>query len=306
MRVLVTGSAGFAGGWLMSELRAAGHTVAGDRPEGRRIEITDRAAVAELIGATRPDVVFHLAAVSFGPDAQADPGMAMRVNVGGTATLVQVLGDLPDRPALVVVSSSDVYGSPSDADLPLRESAPTLPGRAYGLSKLGQESVAIARAGALGVPTVIARPFNHTGPGQPRHFAVPAFAARIVEARAEGRTEIVAGNIEVRRDIGDVRDTVRAYRLLGEALVEGRIQSGKVINIATGSAVRIGDLIDRLAVAAGLAISIRVDSALVRSDDPPCIVGDASALRALTGWAPEIPLERTLVDVLAAAQPSTA
>jgi GDP-4-dehydro-6-deoxy-D-mannose reductase len=304
VRVLVTGSAGFAGRWLMSELRSAGHVVTGDRPDGRRVDIVDRAAIGDLVDTARPDLVLHLAAVSFGPDAQADPNEALRVNVGGTAALLEVLGRLASRPALVVVSSSDVYGSPADEDLPLDESAPTLPERAYGLSKLGQESVAIARAGGLGLRVVVARPFNHTGPGQPPRFAVPAFAARILAARSEGHTEITAGNIDVRRDFGDVRDTVRAYRLLGEALVDGSIDSGRVFNIATGLATRIGDLIDRLAVAAGHPVTVRIDPALVRSDDPPCIVGDAGALHALTGWAPEIPLERTLSEILAAAETS--
>lgn len=300
MRVLVTGSAGFAGRWLVPELENAGHAVVGDRPDGRRIDIADRAAIGALVDAARPELVIHLAAISFGPDAQADPGEALRVNVGGTAALVEALGQAPVRPALVVVSSADVYAPPADGGRPLDETAPALPSRAYGLSKLAQESVAIARAGVLDVPLVVARPFNHTGPGQGSRFAVPAFASRILTARSEGRTEINAGNIDVQRDIGDVRDTVRAYRLLAEALAARRIESGRVFNVATGSTVRIGDVIERLARAAGHPVTVRVDPALVRPDDPPCIVGDAHALRAATGWTPEIPLERTLADVLAA------
>jgi GDP-4-dehydro-6-deoxy-D-mannose reductase len=286
----------------MSELRTAGHEVAGDRPDGRRVDIVDRAGVARLVEATGPELVIHLAAVSFGPEAQADPTQAFRVNVAGTATLVEVLVRRPTPPALLVVSSSEVYGSPAEEDLPLRESAPTLPDRVYGLSKLAAESVALARAAALGVPAVVARPFNHTGPGQAPQFAVPAFAARIVEARRNGRREIAVGNLDVLRDIGDVRDTVRAYRLLGEAIVEGRAERGGVFNVATGDAVRVGDVVDRLADAAGHPVTARVDPALVRSDDPPCILGDASELRALTGWTPEIPLDRTLAEVLAAAE----
>lgn len=302
MRVLVTGSSGFAGRWLMSELQAAGHQVAGDRPDGERVDIVDHVAIDRLVRAADAELVIHLAAVSFAPGAQADPAEAFRVNVAGTATLVEVLGRLPTRPALLVVSSSEVYGSPADEDLPLAETAPTVPVRVYGISKLAQESVAIARGAALGVPTVVARPFNHTGPGQAPQFAVPAFAARIVEARREGRREIAVGNVDVRRDIGDVRDTVRAYRLLGEALAAGRVDNGRVFNVATGSAARVGDVIDRLAIAAGHPVNVRVDPALVRRDDPQCIVGDAGALRALTGWTPEIPLERTLADVVAAAE----
>ena len=117
-------------------------------------------------------------------------------------------------------------------------------------------------------------------------------------AKANGRASIVAGNIEVVRDIGDVRDTVRAYRLLGEALVGGRIPSWGPFNVATGSGVAIRTIIDLLAVAAGHPVKVEVSPDLVRPEDPVRIVGDASALRALTGWAAAIPLDTTLRDVL--------
>ena len=301
MRALVTGSSGFAGQWLLRELAAAGHEAIPDHPGGQRVEITDRAAVGDLLRGTRPDLVIHLAAMAFGPDAEADPTAAFRANVGGTANLMDALRRLEAPPAVVVVSSAEVYGQPErDVDL-LDETAPTVPMRSYGLSKLAQESVALALAlrGSDGPRVAIVRPFNHTGPGQRRDFAIPAFASRIVEARSTGAASIRVGNVDVRRDIGDVRDTVRAYRLVGERLVDGRIETGQRLNIATGVPVRIGTIIDALSAMAGHPVGLEVAPDLVRGDDPPVIAGDASLLRRLTGWSPEIPLDQTLRDVLA-------
>jgi len=251
-----------------------------------------------MVEETRPDLVIHLAAVSFGPDADADAGLALRVNVGGTANLADAIRQVARSSALLLVSSAEVYSRPAPEAGLLDEHAPTVPTRTYGLTKLAQEGIALAAA-ADGTRAAIVRPFNHTGPGQRRIFAIPAFASRVVAARDAGASIIAAGNVNVRRDIGDVRDTVRAYRLLGEALLDGRVGSGERFNVATGAAVRIGDVIDRLSVLAGHPVQVKMDPALVRTDDPPEIVGDATLLREVTGWAPEIPLETTLRDVLA-------
>lgn len=299
MKVLVTGSSGFAGRWLLRDLTAAGHEVITDRPSGNRIDVVDQAGIAGLLAGSRPDIVIHLAAVAFGPDAEADALRAMRVNIGGTAVLFDAARQLPEPPALLVVSSADVYGAHDAGTRPLDETAATLPSRAYGLSKLGQESVALAMSASSGMRVAVVRPFNHTGPGQRREFAIPAFAARIIAARSMGRGTITAGNIDVQRDIGDVRDTVRAYRLVAEGLVDGRIETGQRFNIATGTPVWIGAVVDRLALLAGHPVAVEIDPLLVRRHDPPFIVGDATALRERTGWTPEIPLDQTLRDVIA-------
>ena len=299
MRVLVTGGSGFAGRWLLEHLTATGHEALSDRPRNERIDITDRDGVGALLAEARPDVVIHLAAVAFGPDAEADTLRAMRVNIGGTAVLVDQARRLDRAPAILVVSSADVYGTQAMASQPIDETACTTPSRAYGLSKLGQESVALAMAAAGGLRIAIARPFNHTGPGQRPKFAIPAFAARIIAARAAGQRTITVGNIDVERDIGDVRDTVRAYRLIAEGLVEGSIDTAQRFNVATGVSVRIGDIVERIASLAGHGVTLQVDPSLVREDDPPLMLGDATALRRRTGWRPEIPLDQTLQDVLA-------
>ncbi len=312
VRVLVTGATGFVGRWLVRELARAGHEVV-QSGEGGRVDVTDRAAVAAEVRAVRPDAVAHLAGVAFGPDAARDPARAQAVNVGGTIHLVEALGALeprpplepPDRsPVLLVSGSAEVYGSPRPEDLPLAETAPIAPRGPYGLSKVAQEAVAIELGRARGLRVVVTRSFNHTGPGQRPDFAIPAFASRILTARAAGRSAIRVGNVDVRRDIGDVRDVVRAYRLLLELAWKGGTPvGGLVVNVATGSSVPIRDAIAGLCAEARVMVELVPDPELIRADDPPDLRGDPTRLRELTGWRPEIPLRRTLADVLAELSP---
>ena len=301
MRVLVTGATGFVGRWLVQELEAFGHDVIA-APSSAELDIVDAAAVRRLVMAAAPDAVAHLAAVAFAPDAARDPDRAFAVNEGGTRAILEAVAETDPGTYVLVTSSSEVYGKPAPEDLPIDESRALRPDRPYGQSKLAQEEIASEIAAAHGVPLVLTRAFNHTGPGQRADFVVPALAARILEAVRDGRGSIRAGNVDVCRDIGDVRDVVRAYRLLLEASARGDLPAGpSVFNIATGRAVAIRDVIEHLAALAGTTVEIEADPALVRADDPPEIRGDASRLTAATGWRPERPLSSTLADVLASA-----
>jgi GDP-4-dehydro-6-deoxy-D-mannose reductase len=299
MRVLVTGATGFVGGWLVRELEAAGYEVVGT-PASDQLDITEPAAVASLVAAVRPHVIAHLAGIAFGPDARRQPGRALAVNAGGTHSVLAAAtaGSVPTP--VLVVSSSDVYGDPAPDDLPLTESAAVRATQPYGLSKVRQERVAFDFAAATGVPIVIVRPFNHTGPRQRPEFVVPGLAARIVEAVETGNHAIKVGNVDVRRDFSDVRDVVRGYRLLLETLLVSRPRSEpQVYNVASGRAVSIRTVIGMLAAEAGIEVAIDTDPSLVRSNDPAEIRGDASRIAADVGWHPDIPLEVTLHDVLA-------
>lgn len=310
MRILVTGGTGFVGRWLLRELSTVGHDAIGT-PSSAALDITDLGAVDAFVAGVRPEGIVHLAGISYGPDARADPDRAMTVNAVGTRSVMEAVGHL-DRPVpVLVISSSEVYGNPNPSDLPLRESAPLLADQPYGLSKVGQEQTAFASAEALGVPVVIARAFNHTGPGQRSDFVVPALAARIVAAQANGDRVIRAGNVDVRRDISDVRDVVRAYRLLIEAMAGSKLPPHHTIyNVASGRTVAIRELIDRLAALAGIDVAVEVDPSLVRAGDAPEICGDASRLAADVGWQSTIGLEVTLAnvlrDALASARPTRA
>jgi GDP-4-dehydro-6-deoxy-D-mannose reductase len=282
---------------MVDELKAAGHVLA-DSP-GNRTEITDPVAVTRLVETTKPDGVIHLAGIAFGPDAARDPEAATRVNAGGTSVLLRALVGLERPAAVVVAGSSEVYGAPAAADLPLSERAPTHPTSAYGRSKLAQEEAALDTVRDGAVRIAVTRSFNHTGPGQRPVFVAPAMVSRVLAARAADPAEVRVGNLDVRRDIGDVRDVVRAYRLILEGLAAGTIAPGSVLNVATGRAVLIRDLLSMIGAIVGVDVRPVPDPSLVRPDDPPEIVGDASLLRGLTGWQPAIPLERTLTDLVA-------
>jgi len=297
MRVLITGATGFVGRWLIPELAGHGHEVI-EAPAHDRLDITDRRGVEGLLRRTKPSAIAHLAGISYAGDAVGDPARAYAVNQGGTRNILVAAAGL-GSPAVLVSGSSEVYGRPAPQDLPLREDAPTKPSQPYGLSKLAQERAALELGSAHGVPVVVTRSFNHIGPGQRPVFVAPALAKRLIDARSRGSIEVPVGNLDVRRDLGDVRDVVRAYRLLLEGLVGGGVPSGTIVNVATGLAVSIRELFSQLARLVGVVAMARPDPVLMRPDDPPLIVGDSERLRRLTGWTPAIPLATTLSDLVA-------
>jgi GDP-4-dehydro-6-deoxy-D-mannose reductase len=304
VRVLVSGGTGFAGRWLIRELTSAGHAAI-PTPDHQVLDITDARAVTRVVHAVSYDAIAHLAAIASRAVAQGDPSRAQAVNVRGTANVIAAAAAASPPIPILFTSTSEVYARVEPSFGPITELCAVEAGEdAYRRSKRDAE-VLIEAAADGGLPVVITRAFNHTGPGQRAEFAVPAFAHRILVAKRRGEDEIVAGDVDVERDIGDVRDTVRAYRLLLEGLVGQSIQPRSVYNVATGRAVRLRDIIETMASFAGIKIRIRRDASLIRPDDPRRIVGDASALQRATGWTPRIPLDRTLQDVLEAARRST-
>jgi GDP-4-dehydro-6-deoxy-D-mannose reductase len=296
MKVAITGGDGFVGRWLTRELEAHGHTVL----VGRRADadVTDSVAIHGFMSRGAPDAVAHLAAVSFAPDARAEPARAFEVNVRGTINVLEAARALERKPAVLVTGSSEVYGSPNAGELPLTERSPLRPRNVYALSKAAQEGIALAYANRYGLSAVVTRSFNHTGPGQRPVFVVPAIAERVRRLRDGLEETIPVGNTTVRRDFTDVRDVARAYRLLLEAMADARIPAGgEVVNVSSGRSVAVQEIIEELCRLAGIAPLTTTDPSLVRPDDPPEIVGDASALRASTGWHPERDVRQILADV---------
>jgi GDP-4-dehydro-6-deoxy-D-mannose reductase len=304
VRALVTGGTGFVGRYLCAELRGRGTTVvaAGRAHEvgaDLALDLADLASVQEAIDEARPDVVFHLAAQAFVPQATRDPLDTYETNVLGTARVVEaVRRRAPDaRPRLLFVSSGEVYGAPEPGDLPLTELAPTRPATAYAASKLAAEAIVLASVRSFGVDAVVTRAFNHIGPGQSERFVVAAFARRLAAIAAGAEPLFPVGNLTPARDFLDVRDVVRAYADLAE-----RGATGEIYNVCSGVATPIQDVLRHLVLYARVPVEIREDPALVRPVDVPFVCGSAAKLRAATGWTPAYPLARSLRDVYDAAR----
>ena len=290
MRAFVTGGHGFVGPWLRAHLEAAGDEVAAP-PEG--FEITDAAAVRDAVHAAAPDAIYHLAAISNVVESWRAPAHTFEVNALGTLHLLEAARTLREPPRVLLVGSAEVYGKVRPEQVPITEDTPLRPVTPYAASKVAAEFLGMQAHLAYGLPVLSARAFNHIGPAQAGGFVVADLARRIVEARRDGTETLKVGNLEVRRDFTDVRDVVRAYRLLVE-----RGEPGEAYNVCSGRDVAIDELAHRLLALSGADLKLETDPDLVRAVDLPVLRGDPAKIAAATGWFPEISLDQTLTDVL--------
>jgi GDP-4-dehydro-6-deoxy-D-mannose reductase len=311
MRVLVTGADGFVGQCLVQRLVETGYEVtAACRPSdglGHWVnqrwggvvrlvpfELTDASGIRAAL-ADPQDAVVHLAAVASVREARDDPGRAWVVNAAGTARLLDALISLRDLggadPVVLIVSTAEVYGA--GPARPRLESDPPRPQSPYAASKVGSEIAAVEAWRRANLRIIVARPFTHTGPGQRPPYVVPAFIERLLAARSGGSGRVPTGNLKPVRDLLDVRDVVEAYVAL-----LGRGEPGETYNIARGEGITLAQLFQRIAGMLGVDVEPFPDPSLVRSADIPYLVGDASKLKAATGWSPTITLERTLRDMV--------
>jgi GDP-4-dehydro-6-deoxy-D-mannose reductase len=299
--ILVTGATGFAGGHLTEHLLGVGREVAGwSNPNGQAreapdpriawqaVDLLDREAVTGAIGHLRPSAIYHCGGIADVGGSWSRREHALRVNVMGTHHVLDAVQRTGLTCRVLVTGSALVY---RQSEAALDEDAPINPGSPYGVSKLAQEMRALREAS---VPVILVRPFNHAGPRQSTAYVTSSFARQIAEIES-GKSEPVlqVGNLEPRRDITDVRDTVRAYRLLME---QGRPQ--RPYNVCRGVAYRIADLLAILLRLSQVDVRIESDPARVRPSDNPVVLGDPSRIAAEVGWTPEISIEQTLADLL--------
>lgn len=290
MRALITGGNGFVGGWLRLHLAAAGDEVI---EGGLDVDVTDEAAVRHAVVGGAPDAIYHLAALTHVGESWEHPGETFRVNAMGTLHLLEAARACVSTPTVLVVSSAEVYGWVTPDQLPLTEDSPLRPVTPYAASKVAAEFCALQAHLGHHLPVLWARAFNHIGAGQSPGFVVPSLARRIVEAERSGEKVIRVGNLDARRDMTDVRDVVRAYRLLVE-----RGQPGQAYNVCSGRDFAISDVLARLIDVSGGDFRVEIDPDLHRPVDVPVVRGDPSRISGVTGWSADIALEESLADVL--------
>ncbi len=259
-----------------------------------RFDITNLNACKKIIGKRKPDYLFHLAAFASVGQSFAEGEKVFEVNVNGTGNILKAVCGKKWLRKIICVSSSDIYGPIKKADLPLKPTQLFNPVSPYAQSKAAAEYLIKVYGENYGIPITVVRPFNHTGPRQCANFVIPAFCNKIIKAEISGgKTPVSVGNLDARRDISDVRDIVRGYRMIAE-----RGTVGETYHLCSGKAFRIGDLLKKLISFSDINIKVQKDIKLLRKTDIPVLRGSYFKTRKETGWKPEITIDKTLRDSL--------
>lgn len=307
-RILLTGGTGFIGSHLLRILLAEGHQVTATRFEGQTkapwpwseqseactvsLDVRDRAAVFELVGRVRPDEVYHLAAQSLPTLSWQFPEETLSINVLGTVHVFEALKASGLKPRTFVACSSAAYGLVPPEQTPVHEDRILQPVHPYGVSKAACDQLCYQYWRNDKIPAIRGRIFNTTGPGKSQD-APGDFAERIVDAERRGLRSVRVGNLEPRRDLSDVRDQCRAI-----LAITRQGEPGEAYNLSTGRTLAIRELAEVFRAKSTAELSFDVDPALLRPTDEPVIWGDNRKLVAATGYEPQIPLERTVEDML--------
>jgi GDP-4-dehydro-6-deoxy-D-mannose reductase len=288
MRVFVTGAAGFVGQRLSDRLEADGAEVIRTDLE---LDVGDAGRVADAVSEACPDAIVHLAAISFVPEAADNPEAVYRVNFLGARSVLEAARSISPGVRVLLVGSGHVYGVADPGAPAFTEGSPLRPDSPYAWSKAAADLLGGVYA-SRGVDVVRVRPFNHTGPGRPDHFVESSFARQIAEIEEGLRPpKLETGNLEAVRDFLDLEDVLDAYvRLLDREVPAG------VYNVASGRGTSIQELLDMLLAQSFVRPTISVKRERWRPTDS--CVGCAERLEKVTGWAPKVPMQKTLEHLL--------
>lgn len=294
-RIVITGGNGFVGKYLQDELRENWDGVVIDLWDLPEVDVTKPETYRRRLQKLQPDWLVHLAAVSSVPLAIKDPILARRINVEASQNILQAIKELRAQTKVLAISTADIYGSTPLttsgsplSELSLEQAKPQNP---YAQSKWEMEKIIEEN---FNDHVVRVRAFPHIGPGQGLGFVTADFASQIAAIERGKQVSIIkVGSLEAKRDFTDVRDIVRAYRLLMES---GKL--GEVYHVASGKAVSIQEILNQLLSLSKVKIQVEQDPSHLRPHDVAGLVGDTSKLRAATGWEPTIPLKQTLQDIL--------
>lgn len=257
-------------------------------------DLRDLNSLIEVITKAKPEWIFHLAAQSYVTASFYAASDTITTNTLGTLNLLDAVRLSGLNPKIHICSSSEVYGQVSQSELPIKETNPLRPASPYAVSKVGEDLIAAQYALSWGLNIVRTRMFTHTGPRRGAVFAESSFAKQIAEIECGLKnTPVFVGNLESVRTFADVRDAVRAYWLLLE-----KCPAGEVYNIGGERTMTVGEMLELLKAMACCPIKHQVLEALLRPSDVTLQIPDTSKFREATGWAPEIPLEKTLLDLL--------
>jgi GDP-4-dehydro-6-deoxy-D-mannose reductase len=310
MRVLITGITGFAGSHLADlcltkkdvevygiirwRSRTENIEHIWDRLNLLECDLRDASSTRDVIEEIRPDRIFHLAAQSFVPTSWKAPTESLVTNVIGQVNVFEAVRKLDIDCSIQIACSSEEYGMVHPDETPIKESNPLRPLSPYGVSKVGQDMLGYQYFMSYGMKIVRTRGFNHTGPRRGPVFVCSDFAKQIIDIEKGIRKPYMeVGNLDARRDFTDVRDMVNAYWL---SLEKGN--PGTAYNICTGTRFSIKEILDMLIEISGIKVEVRTDRGRLRPSDVPLLQGDNSLFRGDTGWEPEIPMEKTLSDLL--------
>jgi GDP-4-dehydro-6-deoxy-D-mannose reductase len=292
--LLVTGGSGFVGQALRQYAAECG-AGASWRLEFLPPDLDIRSpGFAEALPHPGPSAVLHLAAISNVDESFRDPELCFDINFNGTWNLLRALRKSGFSGRLLYVSSGDCYGTLPDEALPVGEDRPLRPRNPYAVSKTAAEALCYQWSQTEGADVVIARPFNHIGPGQDQRFAIASFCRQIANIEAgKAPATLRTGNLDVTRDFADVRDVLRAYYALLE-----RGRTGEAYNVASGREVRLGDALDALLAMSGVDAKLEVDDRRKRSSEQRRVVADIVKIKRDVGWEPRIGLRESLEGTL--------